>query len=72
MAVKRIYVEKKPDFAVEANGILSDIQTALMLGGVTRLRLFNRYDAQGLSDEDFAQVRDTVFSEPPSVSRDPP
>ena len=65
MAVKRIYVEKKPDFAVEANGILSDIQTALMLGGVTRLRLFNRYDAQGLSDEDFAQVRDTVFSEPP-------
>ncbi len=64
MAVKRIYVEKKPDFAVEAQGILADIQTALMIKGVNRVRLLNRYDAQGLTDEDFSQVRDSVFSEP--------
>jgi len=64
MAVKRIYVEKKADFAVEAAGILSDIQTALMIGGVTKVRLLNRYDVQGLSDQDFDAARNTIFSEP--------
>ena len=44
MSVYRIYVEKKPEFAVEAAGVLSDLQTALMLDCVTGVRVVNRYE----------------------------
>ena len=64
MAVKRIYVEKKADFAVEASGVLSDIRTALMIDGITKVRLLNRYDVEGLSEQDFDAARNTIFSEP--------
>ena len=43
MSVYRIYVEKKPEFAVEAAGVLSDLQTVLMLDCVTGVRVVNRY-----------------------------
>ena len=42
--IYRIYVEKKPEFAVEAAGVLSDLQTVLMLDCVTGVRVVNRYD----------------------------
>jgi len=63
MPVFRIYVEKKPEFATEAQSVLSDIQTALRLN-VTGLRIINRYDADRLSEEDFKASINTVFSEP--------
>jgi len=63
MSVFRIYVEKKPEFAVEAKSVLSDIQTALRLN-ITGLRILNRYDADKLSQEDFDMSVNTVFSEP--------
>lgn len=44
MSVFRIYVEKKPEFAVEARSVLSDVQTALRLN-VSDIRIFHRYDA---------------------------
>ncbi len=63
MSVFRIYVEKKPEFAVEAKSVLSDVQTALRLN-ITGLRILNRYDADKLSQEDFEMSINTVFSEP--------
>ncbi len=63
MSVYRIYVEKKPEFAVEAQSVLSDLQTALRVS-VTGVRVFNRYDADKLTEEAFEKAVPTVFSEP--------
>ena len=62
MSVKRVYVEKKPEFAVEANGVRHDIST---LGiKVKSVRLFNRYDVEGIDPETFETASRTIFSEP--------
>ena len=73
MSVFRIYVEKKPEFAVEAQSVLSDIKTALRID-VENVRILNRYDADKLSEEDFEAAVNTVFSEPAvdTVCRDMP
>ena len=63
MSVFRIYVEKKPEFAVEAQSVLSDIRTALRYE-VENVRILNRYDADKLSEEVFEAAVNTVFSEP--------
>ena len=63
MSVFRIYSEKKPEFAVEAQSVLSDIKTALRLD-IKNIRVLNRYDADRLSEEDFNAAISTVFSEP--------
>ena len=63
MAVYRIYTEKKPQFAVEAQSVLSDLRTALRLD-VRGIRILNRYDADMLTEADFKQAIPTVFSEP--------
>lgn len=64
MSVYRIYVEKKPEFAVEANSLIGGIKSALGLDNLTGLRVINRYDAEGLSREDFDLAAPVVFSEP--------
>lgn len=63
MSVFRIYTEKKPEFAVEAQSVLNDVRTALRLN-INGLRILNRYDADKLSQEDFNASINTVFSEP--------
>lgn len=62
--VYRIYVEKKPEFAIEAAGVFSDLVTALRPEGLKALKILNRYDVEGISEEVFAAARSTVFSEP--------
>ncbi|MEG2698147.1 MAG: phosphoribosylformylglycinamidine synthase, partial [Ruthenibacterium sp.] len=62
--VHRIYVEKKPAFAVEAEGLLYEIRHLLRIKSVTGLRLLNRYDAEGISDALFSRCIGIVFSEP--------
>ncbi|MBR1739433.1 MAG: phosphoribosylformylglycinamidine synthase [Ruminococcus sp.] len=64
MSVYRIYVEKKPEFAVEADSLLGGIKSALGLEALKGLRVVNRYDAEGLSEEDFKLAVPVVFSEP--------
>ncbi len=64
MSVFRIYVEKKPEYAAQAKNLLSDIKTALRLDGLRNIRILNRYDAEGLSKEDFELAVSNVFSEP--------
>ncbi|MBR3449181.1 MAG: phosphoribosylformylglycinamidine synthase [Oscillospiraceae bacterium] len=63
MAVYRIYTEKKPQYAVEAQSVLSDLRTALRLD-VQGIRVLNRYDADHIDEEDFRRAIPTVFSEP--------
>ena len=65
MAVYRIYVEKKPQFAVDGSAVLSDLTVALGISSVKNVRVINRYDAEGISREDFEKSIPTVFSEPP-------
>ncbi len=60
MSVFRIYVEKKPEFAVEAKSVMNDVQTALRLN-LNSVRILNRYDADNLSEEDFEMSVNTVF-----------
>ncbi len=62
--VYRIFVEKKPGLAHEADGLLAELQTLLDIKGLTALRIFNRYDAENISPELFDQAVNTVFSEP--------
>ena len=64
MSVFRIYVEKKPDFAVEARAVLKDLQTALRCN-IFNVRIMNRYDVDHISEEAFKKAIPTVFSEPP-------
>jgi phosphoribosylformylglycinamidine synthase len=64
MPVYRIFVEKRPEFAVEADGVLSDLLTALRPKGLEGLRILNRYDVEGISEEVFKDARNSVFSEP--------
>ncbi|MBE6846797.1 MAG: phosphoribosylformylglycinamidine synthase [Ruminococcus sp.] len=63
MSVYRIYTEKKPPFAVEAQSVLADLRTALRLN-VVSIRVLNRYDADHIEEEDFRRAVPTVFSEP--------
>ena len=65
--VYRIYVEKRPAYAVEAKGLLAEIRQLLQIDSVTGLRLLNRYDVEGISEELFARCRASVFSEPQLV-----
>ncbi len=65
MSVKRIFVEKKSGFDVEAQGAFNDIRSFLGIASLEGLRIINRYDVSGLSDEDFTVAVNTVFSEPP-------
>ncbi|MFT3951398.1 MAG: phosphoribosylformylglycinamidine synthase [Oscillospiraceae bacterium] len=64
MSVYRIYVEKKSGFAVEAQSLTASVKSALGLAGLAGIRIINRYDAEGLRDEDFALAVPVVFSEP--------
>ena len=62
--VKRIFVEKRDGFNVEAKQILWDLRHNLGVRALKDLRFANRYDVAGLSDEEFNKAKFTVFSEP--------
>ncbi|MDR0947569.1 MAG: phosphoribosylformylglycinamidine synthase [Ruminococcus sp.] len=62
--VFRCYVEKKPEFASEARALMLDLKAALGMDEIKSLRIFNRYDADKISQEDFDYALENVFSEP--------
>jgi len=63
--VRRIYVEKKQGFDVEACSLLGDLRENLGLKGLEAVRVINRYDVSGITDEEYQKARTTIFSEPP-------
>ncbi|MCR5176433.1 MAG: phosphoribosylformylglycinamidine synthase [Anaerovibrio sp.] len=66
MTVRRIYVEKRQGFYdIPAQQLCNDLIESFRLTGLRAVRLFNRYDIEGLSDEEYAAVKAVVFSEPP-------
>ena len=64
-SVRRVYVEKKPDFAVQAKELKHEISSYLGIKDVTGVRVLIRYDVENISDEAFEKACTCVFSEPP-------
>ena len=62
--VKRLFVEKKPGFDVEAGHVKADLCDSLGLDAEVSLRLLCRYDVEGVSEEEYTLARDSIFSEP--------
>ena len=62
--VYRCYTEKRPGFDVEARGLLNELRENLGVTALEGLRLFNRYDVQGIEEKDYRAARTTIFSEP--------
>lgn len=63
--VRRIFVEKKKEFAVEADGLCKALRSDLGISALEKVRVLNRYDISGLSDDEYATAKTDVFSEPP-------
>lgn len=63
--VKRLFVEKKKGFDIEAQHMLKDLTENLGIKSLQNLRILNRYDVSGLSIDEFEAATRTVFSEPP-------
>ncbi len=65
MSVKRIYVEKKPAYAVQAQNLKSEIETFLGITAVTGVRILIRYDMEHISHATYEAAKGLIFSEPP-------
>ncbi len=62
--IRRVFVEKKAGFDVEACGMLADLRDNLGIKTLAGLRLLNRYDMSGLSEAEYHAAKWTVFAEP--------
>ena len=62
--VRRIYVEKKKGFDVEAASLFNDIRENLHIKELTGVRVLNRYDIDGIDDATYEAAKLTVFAEP--------
>ena len=65
MNIKRIFVEKKLGFDVEAQGLFKELKEHLSITGLQSVRVIYRYDIEDISDEIYTLARKVVFSEPP-------
>jgi len=62
--VKRIFVEKREGVNVEAKEMLDDLRENLGLTNLKGLKILNRYDVEGITEEVFEKAKNTIFSEP--------
>ena len=62
--VRRIYVEKKKGFDVEAEALFNDVKENLHIDGLSGVRILNRYDMDGIDDATYEAAKYTVFAEP--------
>ena len=63
--IKRIYVEKKKGYDIEAGHLYDDIKENLGIEGLKGLRILYRYDIEGISEDAYEKAKKTIFSEPP-------
>ena len=63
--VRRVFVEKKPGFRVEAAGLLKDLRSNLGLEKLQDLRILHRYDVENLTEELFEKAIARILSEAP-------
>jgi phosphoribosylformylglycinamidine synthase len=64
-SIRRVYVEKKEAFAVEAKGLWADLAHNLLMKNLQSVRILARYDVMGLSAAEFKQALKLILSEPP-------
>ena len=64
-SVRRVFVEKKPDYAVAAKELRHEIRRYLGIMDVTGVRVLIRYDVENISDDTFEKACNGVFAEPP-------
>lgn len=62
--VKRVLVEKRNGFDLEARALKKDIEESLHISSVESLRVLNRYDVEGISEEVYQNAANSIFSEP--------
>lgn len=66
MTVRRIFVEKRQGFFdIPAQALCADLQESFGLTDLRTVRMIQRYDIEGLSEEEYQKARNIVFSEPP-------
>ncbi len=65
MSVRRIFVEKKPAYAVKAGELREELENYLGISNVENVRVLIRYDIENLSEETYKKALVTIFSEPP-------
>lgn len=65
MAVRRVYVEKKPGFDIEAQKLFSELKENLNVSSLASVRILQRYDVEDIPTESFEKAKSMVFSEPP-------
>ena len=63
--VKRVYVEKKPEYAVQAKELKHEVKSYLGIENVTNIRILIRYDVENISQATFEKACHGIFSEPP-------
>ncbi len=62
--VYRVYVEKKNGLTIEADNMTNAAKNLLMIQGIEKIRILNRYDVENIDAELFEKCKKTVFSEP--------
>ena len=62
--VKRVFVEKRKGFDVEAQQLLADMRENLGLANLSSLRILKRYDLSGVEGAEYEAARDSILSEP--------
>ena len=65
MSVRRVYVEKKPEYAIKARELKNELENYLGISTVTGVRVLIRYDIENISDRVYEEALGTIFSEPP-------
>ena len=65
MGVRRIYVEKKPEFAVRARELKEAVVNYLGIRSIDSVRVLIRYDIEDMTDRTYEKSCSTIFSEPP-------
>ncbi len=65
MSIKRIFVEKKEGFNIEASSLTNELKEHLFIDGIESIRILYRYDIENIGDETYSIARKTIFSEPP-------
>lgn len=62
--VRRVLVEKREGFDLEAKALKKDLLESLHISNIENLRILNRYDVEGISEEVYENAAKTIFSEP--------
>ena len=62
--IKKVFVEKKEGYNVEANGLYRDFKENLKIKGLTNVRVLNHYQIDNISLDEFNSSVSTIFSEP--------